>query len=133
MATFTKHDVIPAIVRATAGLLDRREPRDALVELDPGLEIPKLLRRRLAEHAHGVLAFDDRRGARETERKLPIGREDDQARAVRIESTDIDPTAVARTRQLKQRLGILAAFRRARRLGVLVVCEMLMFRACLLG
>ena len=133
MATFAKHDVVPAVVRGAAGMLDRREPRDALVELHPGLEILKLLGRRLAEHAHGVLAFDDGGGTRETERKLPVGREDDQARSVRIERADVDPTTVARARQLDQRLGILPAIRRAWRLGVLVVREMLMLRACLLG
>lgn len=132
MAAFTKHDVVPAIVRRAAGVLDRREPRDTLVELDACLEIPQLLGRRLAEHAHGVLALDDGRGAREAERKLAVRREDDQARAVRIESAGIDPPAVARTRQLEQRLGILAVARGAR-LGVLVVREMLMLRPSLLG
>jgi hypothetical protein len=132
MATFAQHDVVPAIVRRAAGVLDRREPRDALVELHSDLEIAKLLGRRLAEDPHRVLAFDDRRRAREAKRELSVSREDDQARAIGIERADVDPASVARARQLEQRLRILAVVRRAR-LGVLVVREMLMLRACLLG
>ena len=99
VASFGDHHPVPAVHPFAAAVLDRFEPGRSVHQFDAGRQLPELLGRQRAEHAHGVLALVAEARMHQGVGEVTRVGEDQQAAGVEVEAPDRQPLAAAQPRK----------------------------------
>src|SRR5690606_36537045 len=99
VAPLPQNDVAPDVRAGASPKLDRLDPRRTVLELDALSKPLDLLRIRLPEQPHRILALEPVARMHQPMCERAVGREEQQPRCVQIEPPDADPPSARRRRQ----------------------------------
>src|SRR5690606_27510106 len=120
-----QNDVAPDVRAGASPKLDRLDPRRTVLELDALSKPLDLLRIRLPEQPHRILALEPVARMHQPMCERAVGREEQQPRCVQIEPPDADPPSARRRRQrVEYRAPALRVVTRSDLACRLVVSEM---------